>query len=72
MFATLEETQQALLRLLSDVSINGTSLFVGGKKWSAQGFWDLDVDEYHGNDLIEEIQVDQMVSAPVSKGLFLD
>jgi NAD(P)-dependent dehydrogenase (short-subunit alcohol dehydrogenase family) len=69
-FARLEDAQSCLLRILSDTSINGRSLFIGARKWKAEGYWDLDVDDYHSNPVVEQIQQEQMWSEPVSKGLF--
>lgn len=70
-FAELEDAQRCLLRILSDNTMNGRSLFVGGKKWAPQGFWDLDVDDYK-DPLLEEVQIDQLRSAPAELGLFVD
>ncbi|OKL59920.1 hypothetical protein UA08_04605 [Talaromyces atroroseus] len=70
-FAQPEEAGQCLLRILSDKSINGHSIFVSGRKWASQGYVDLDLDDYPGSALIQEIQEDQLKSAPVSKGLFI-
>jgi NAD(P)-dependent dehydrogenase (short-subunit alcohol dehydrogenase family) len=69
-FAQLEDAQSCLLRLLSDTSINGRSLFIGARKWKAEGYWDLDIDDFHGNSVLEQIQQEQMWSDPISKGLF--
>ncbi|KAJ9659426.1 hypothetical protein H2198_003155 [Neophaeococcomyces mojaviensis] len=69
-FATLEDAQHALLRLLSDESVNGKNLFIGGRRWAPEsGYWDLDLDDFH-TDLLNEIQIDQMKSSPVEDGLF--
>ncbi|KAH8588438.1 hypothetical protein B0O99DRAFT_525041 [Bisporella sp. PMI_857] len=70
-FALAEDAGNALLRILSDRTINGKSLFVSARKWAPAGYLDLDIDDYPGNELLQEIQVDQMRSAPVEKGLFL-
>ncbi|RMZ39452.1 short chain dehydrogenase/reductase family oxidoreductase [Aspergillus flavus] len=70
-FATVEDAGQCLLRILSDTSINGHSIFVSGRKWAAQGYLDLDLEDYAGSALIQEIQEDQMKSAPASLGLFV-
>lgn len=59
-FAQLVDAQSCLLRLLSDTSINGRSLFIGARKWKAEGYWDLDIDEFHGNPVLEQIQQEQM------------
>lgn len=68
--AEAEDGGRCLLRILSDPSINGRSLFLSPRKWAKSGFVDLDVDEYTGNELLQEIQVDQIRSAPVEMGLF--
>ncbi|KAF7587722.1 hypothetical protein BBP40_006829 [Aspergillus hancockii] len=70
-FATVEDAGQCLLRILSDTHINGHSLFVSGRKWAAQGYIDLDLDDYAGNALVQEIQEEQVKPAPVSLGLFV-
>ncbi|KAJ6186422.1 Short-chain dehydrogenase/reductase SDR [Penicillium mononematosum] len=69
-FAKAEDAGQCLLRILGDVNINGHSLFVSGRKWAPNGYLDLDLEDYPQNALIQEIQEDQMKSAPVSLGLF--
>jgi len=69
-FAQLEDAQSCLLRVLGDTSINGRSLFIGARKWKSEGYWDLDIDDYHSNPIVEQIQQEQMWSDPVSKGLF--
>ncbi|KFY43575.1 hypothetical protein V495_03872 [Pseudogymnoascus sp. VKM F-4514 (FW-929)] len=70
-FAEAQDAGNALLRLLSDVTINGRSLFVSARKWAPAGYLDLDIDDYPGNELIQEIQVAQMAGAPVEEGLFV-
>lgn len=70
--AEAEDAGQCLLRILSDRSINGRSLFIAARKWAPKGYIDLNLDEYPGNDLLEEIQADQVRSAPVELGLFLE
>ncbi|KAF7912521.1 uncharacterized protein EAF01_001542 [Botrytis porri] len=70
-FAEAEDAASALLRILSDRTINGKSLFVPARKWAPAEYLELDVDDYPGNELIQEIQVDQMKAAPVNEGLFL-
>lgn len=70
-FAQAEDAGATLLRLLSDRTINGRSLFVSPRKWASKGYLDLDVDDYPGNELIQEIQVDQMRAAPAKDGLFV-
>ena len=69
--ATVEDAGECLLRILSDTGINGHSIFVSGRKWAARGYMDLDLEDYAGNALIQDIQEDQMKSAPPSLGLFL-
>lgn len=59
------------MRILSDTGINGHSIFVSGGKWATKGYMDLDLDDYLGNSLVNEIQEDQVKSAPVSLGLFV-
>ncbi|KAJ5437481.1 hypothetical protein N7491_004033 [Penicillium cf. griseofulvum] len=70
-FAKAEDAGRCLLRILSDVNINGHSLFVSGRKWAPNGYLDLDLEDYPQNELIQEIQEDQMKPAPVSLGLFV-
>ncbi|KAI9040591.1 putative short chain dehydrogenase/reductase [Aspergillus affinis] len=70
-FAEASEAGECLLRILSDSTINGRSFFVSGKKWSSRGYLDLDFDDYEEGSLIEEIQKDQVKSAPVELGLFV-
>ncbi|KAJ5647978.1 adam [Penicillium lividum] len=70
-FAEVSDASRCLLHILSDTTINGRSFFVSGKKWSAQGFVDLDLEDYEGNSLLESIQEDQVKSAPVEMGLFI-
>jgi hypothetical protein len=69
-FAEAEDAGKCLLRILSDQTINGHSLFVCARKWAPNGFMDLDLDDYRGSALLQEIQDDQLKSAPVSVGLF--
>ncbi|KAH6620184.1 hypothetical protein C7974DRAFT_227586 [Boeremia exigua] len=68
--AKTEDAGQALLRLLSDTSINGRMLFIAPRKWAASGYVDLDIDEYPEVSLLNEIQEDQIKPAPISLGLF--
>ncbi|OJJ89343.1 putative short chain dehydrogenase/reductase [Aspergillus glaucus CBS 516.65] len=70
-FAEAEDAGQCLLRILGDTSINGHSIFVSGRKWATKGYMDLDLDDYSGNSLVNEIQEDQVKSAPVPLGLFV-
>lgn len=69
-FAKAEDGGQCLLRILSDRSINGRSLFLAPRIWAPRGYLDLDLDEYFGNDFVQEIQLDQIKSQPVELGLF--
>ncbi|KAF2168453.1 hypothetical protein M409DRAFT_65432 [Zasmidium cellare ATCC 36951] len=68
--ASAEDGGRCLLRILSDRSINGRSLFLSPKKWASSGYIDLDIDEYMGNERLQEIQADQIKSAPIELGLF--
>lgn len=70
-FAEAESAGQCLLRILSDARINGHSFFIAARKWASRGYMDLDLDDYPGNALLQEIQEDQMKSGPVSIGLFV-
>lgn len=71
-FAVAEDAGRCLLRILADSGVNGHSLFVCARKWVREsGFVDLGIDEYD-SELIQEIQRDQLLSAPVEAGLFID
>ncbi|KAF5658705.1 short-chain dehydrogenase reductase [Fusarium heterosporum] len=70
-FATTEDAGECALRILSDTSINGRTLFVCARKWAPRGYMDLDIEDYPDNLLIQEMQEDQMRNAPVERGLFL-
>ncbi|KAF4973358.1 hypothetical protein FSARC_336 [Fusarium sarcochroum] len=69
-FATAEDAGECALKILSDRSINGRSLFVCARKWAPRGYLDLDIEDYPESPLIQEIQHDQMRNAPVDLGLF--
>lgn len=69
-FATTEDGGRLLLRILSDRSINGRSLFLSPRKWAPNGYLDFDIDDYQ-DDLLQEIQRDQLKGAPVEEGLHL-
>ncbi|KAK9311077.1 hypothetical protein V1522DRAFT_417656 [Lipomyces starkeyi] len=69
--AEAEDAGQCLLRILSDATINGHSFFIAARKWASRGYVDLDLDDYRGNALIQDVQEDQMKSAPASMGLFV-
>ncbi|KAL4866114.1 hypothetical protein BDV12DRAFT_199435 [Aspergillus spectabilis] len=70
-FAKVDDAGECLLRILSDTGINGRSLFVTARKWADRGYMDLDIEDYRGNELLQEVQTDQIKSAPVENGLFL-
>jgi hypothetical protein len=70
-FAEAEDAATCLLRILSTPEINGHSFFISARKWASKGYIDLDVDDYPGNDLIQAIQKDQILSAPIEAGLFV-
>lgn len=70
-FATVEDAGQCLLRILSDSTVNGHSLFVAARKWAPRGYMDLDLENTEENDMRKEIQTDQMKGAPVEAGLFV-
>ncbi|KAF4343776.1 15-hydroxyprostaglandin dehydrogenase [Fusarium beomiforme] len=69
-FATVEDAGECALRILSDTSINGKTLFVCARKWAPRGYIDLDIEDYPESPLIQEMQVDQMRHAPVDLGVF--
>ncbi|KAL4884902.1 hypothetical protein BJY04DRAFT_180948 [Aspergillus karnatakaensis] len=69
-FAKAEDAGECLLRILSDKDINGKSLFVTARKWADRGYMDLDLEDYRRSELLQEMQVDQIKSAPVELGLF--
>jgi len=66
----IEGTGNVLLGILSDGEMNGRSFFVSEGKWAQEGY-DLNQDQYYGRELLDEIQRDQIVSAPVEKGLLV-
>lgn len=68
-FATAGDAGECALRILSDTSINGRTLFVCARKWAPRGYMDLNIEDYP-ESLIQEIQEDQMRHAPVDLGLF--
>lgn len=71
-FATVEDAGQCLLRILSDRSINGRSLFLAPRKWAENGYLDLDTDPYLDEGLLAEIQGEQIRPAAVELGLFVE
>jgi NAD(P)-dependent dehydrogenase (short-subunit alcohol dehydrogenase family) len=70
-FATVEDAGECLIRVLSDKSINGKSLFVTARKWAERGYMDLDLEDYDGIELLQEMQEEQMRAAPPEAGLFV-
>jgi NAD(P)-dependent dehydrogenase (short-subunit alcohol dehydrogenase family) len=70
-FATTEDAGQCLLRILSDQTMNGRSLFVAARKWASRGYMDLDLEDTEENELRKEIQIDQMKGSPMNDGLFV-
>jgi hypothetical protein len=69
-FAEATDAGDCLLRILSYRTINGRSFFICPRKWAPRGYMDLDLEDYTGNSLLQEIQADQVKSAPVELGLF--
>lgn len=69
--ALLEDAQKALLRICSDVSVNGRNLFISPRKWREQGYWDMNIDDYHEMPEIENVQQEQMWGEPASLGFSL-
>lgn len=68
--ATLKDAGALVLRILSDTAINGKSLFLSPRVWAPCGYLDLDIEDFRGNELMEEIQSKQMANSPVKLGLF--
>ncbi|KAL6914681.1 hypothetical protein FSST1_012441 [Fusarium sambucinum] len=68
--ATSEDAGECALRILSDTSINGRTLFACARKWAPRGYIDLDIEDYPDSSLLQEIQEDQIRNAPVELGLF--
>ena len=68
--ATLEDAGRTLLRILSDTTVNGRSLFISPRKWAPKGYLDLDIDEYK-SELLREIQADQLKGASPEAGLYM-
>jgi hypothetical protein len=69
-FATAEDAGECALRILSDTTINGRSLFVCARKWAPRGYFDLNIEDYPESGLIQDIQEDQIRNSPVELGLF--
>ncbi|KAJ5585252.1 uncharacterized protein N7459_005052 [Penicillium hispanicum] len=70
-FAEATDAGECLLRILSDTGINGRSFFISPRKWAPRGYIDLGIEDYPENSLLQEIQKDQVKSAPVELGLFV-
>lgn len=70
-FATTEDAGRCLLRILSDRTVNGYSLFIAARKWASKGYMDLDLENTEENDLRKEIQSDQMKGGPAEIGFFV-
>ncbi|KAL4889425.1 hypothetical protein BDV59DRAFT_210346 [Aspergillus ambiguus] len=70
-FAEATDAGDCLLRILSDTGINGRSLFIAPRKWAPRGYMDLDLEHYPRGSLLDQIQADQVKSAPVELGLFI-
>lgn len=69
--ATAEDAGKCALHIMGDRSMNGKNLFLCPRKWAPNGFMDLDLEDYREEDLLEEIQKEQVMLAPVELGLFL-
>ncbi|KAG8626561.1 hypothetical protein KVT40_005506 [Elsinoe batatas] len=69
-FATVEDAGRCLLRILGDATVNSHQSFISARKWAPLGFIDLEIDDYSGNDLLQEIQADQIRPAPIEDGLY--
>lgn len=69
-FATTADAGNCLLRILSDTSINGRSLFISPREWAPRGYIDFDLEDYTDSTILQDIQKDQVKSAPVELGLF--
>lgn len=69
--ATVEDASRCLLHILGNTDVNGRSFFISGHKWSDKGYIDLNIDDYE-SELIQEIQREQLLGAPVEAGLFID
>ncbi|KAM0224142.1 hypothetical protein ACHAQD_002516 [Fusarium lateritium] len=70
-FATPGDAGECALRILSDSSVNGRTIFVCARKWAPRGYIDLDIEDYPDSPLIQEMQEDQTKNAPVELGLYL-
>ena len=68
----LQDAGQLLLRILSDESLNGRSLFLSPRKSAKSGYLDLDTDPYLDEGLLGEIHSEQVRPAAVELGLFFN
>lgn len=69
-FATTADAGNCLLRIVSDTTINGRLLFISPRKWAPRGYIDFDLEDYTNSALLQEVQSDQVKSAPMELGLF--
>lgn len=69
-FATLEDAGQCLLRIVTDKSVNGHTLFLSPRKWTARGYVDLGLEDYE-DDLLQEITTEQLKGSESEERLFL-
>ncbi|CAG8973995.1 hypothetical protein HYALB_00011573 [Hymenoscyphus albidus] len=54
--ATVKVSCKAVLKIASDCSINGRALGVVPRKYVADGYFDLDLDDYYEVDMFKEMQ----------------
>ncbi|KAL1583078.1 hypothetical protein WHR41_08251 [Cladosporium halotolerans] len=71
-FATAEDGRQLLLRIVSDSRIQGRQLFLAPRKWAASGGLDLGIDDFEGDEFLQQVQREQLLGAPVEEGLFFE
>jgi hypothetical protein len=69
-FATLSDAGDCLLKILSDRTMNGHSLFLSARKWAPRGYFDLGLDDYD-DELMKEIMTDQMKGSKHDEALFV-
>ncbi|KAF2099532.1 putative short chain dehydrogenase/ reductase [Rhizodiscina lignyota] len=55
-FATTEDCAKCVMRIASDDSINGRSLFITPHSIAPEGFMDLDLDDYKEGSLLANLQ----------------
>jgi len=70
-FATLADAGDCLLKVVSDRTINGHSLFLSARKWAPRGYVDLDLDDYK-DERLKKIAEDQLKGSEPEDKLFLD